>query len=517
MWRTEETWPDCSAHPSVDRSSPHTITLVETSLSAPPAWVADAVFYQIFPDRFARSGRVDVGARLEPWDSPPTVTGYKGGDLWGVVQKLDYLADLGVTALWLNPIFQSASNHRYHTHDYFTIDPLLGGQAAFEALVSEAHVRDMKVILDGVFNHASRGFFQFSDIAEHQSKSAYVDWFRVNDFPIEPYSEDTPASYAAWWGLHALPEFNTDNEVVREFLWSVGEHWMRQGIDGWRLDVPNEISTPGFWEEFRKRVRAINPDAYLVGELWTEAADWVGESNRFDGVMNYPLTTAIISFAIGNRIDPDAVINNNEYEISDGIHAAEFADRIDALAELYDGPERLAMLNLLDSHDTARIGTIANDEPELVRLALALLLTMPGAPCLYYGTEVGMTGGPDPGCREGFPLDESTWNTDTLALVRSLLELRHAEPALRSHEIRRVGPPVGWTSGRTWVCERGPGDNALLVAVNHADEADVVPLGHKLNGSALGGDATVHDAEDGCELHMPPRSFGVWRIKGSSG
>ncbi|MGI9610488.1 MAG: glycoside hydrolase family 13 protein [Acidimicrobiia bacterium] len=487
---------------------------MEPSPNEPPNWVADAIFYQIFPDRFARSGRVDVGARLEDWDSPPTITGYKGGDLWGVVEKLDYLADLGVTALWLNPIFQSASNHRYHTHDYFTVDPMLGGQAALEALISEAHVRNMRVVLDGVFNHSSRGFFQFSDVAEQQENSAYVDWFRINEFPIRPYEEDVPPGYDAWWGLHALPEFNTDNESVREFLWSVGEHWIRQGVDGWRLDVPNEISTPGFWEEFRRRVRAINPDAYIVGEIWTEAAEWVGESGRFDGVMNYPLTTAIISFAVGNRLDPTSALNNNEYQISQGIHAAEFADRLDELGETYPGSERLAMLNLLDSHDTARIRTIAGDDPELVRLALLLLFVMPGAPCLYYGTEVGLAGGPDPGCRAGFPADESTWDRETLSFVRSLIELRSAERALRSHEIRRVGPPKGWTSGRTWVCERGGTENGLLVAVNHADEADIVPLDQPLSLDTLLGEATAHVVETGVELRLPPRSFGIWRLDG---
>jgi len=512
MLKTVVTWPVCFAHPSGNRPLLRTITLVKLSVNEPPAWVADAVFYQIFPDRFARSGRVDVGARLEDWDAPPTIAGYKGGDLWGVVQKLDYLADLGVTALWLNPIFQSASNHRYHTHDYFTVDPMLGGQAAFEALVSEAHVRDIRVILDGVFNHASRGFFQFSDIAEQQADSAYVDWFRVNEFPIQPYDENVPPTYDAWWGLHALPAFNTENEHVREFLWSVGEHWINQGIDGWRLDVPNEISTPGFWEEFRTRVRAINPEAYLVGELWSEATDWVGEANRFDGVMNYPLTTSIISFAVGNRLDETSVLDNNEYTISQGIHASEFADRIDDLAETYPGPERSAMLNLLDSHDTARIRTIANDDPELVQVALFLLFVMPGAPCLYYGTEVGMLGGPDPGCRAGFPTDEATWDRATFDLVRSLTELRKKESALRSHEIRRIGPPKGWTSGRTWVCERGDSEAGLLIAVNHADEADVVPLDRPLGSTSLIGAASVVAVDAGSELHMPPRSFGVWRL-----
>ena len=310
---------------------------MSTPDNTPPKWIQDAVFYQIFPDRFRASGRVDAGAKIEDWDAPPTVHGYKGGDLWGVIDKVDYLAELGINAIWFNPIFQSASNHRYHTHDYFQIDPMLGGNEAFDALIEAAHARGIRVILDGVFNHASRGFFQFSDIAEQQEKSGYVDWFRIRKFPIDPFNEDKPAGYDAWWGLHALPAFNTDTEAVREFLWKVGTHWIERGADGWRLDVPNEIATEGFWDEFRSRVRAANPDAYITGEIWHEATAWVGPDGPFDGVMNYPLTYAIIAFGIGNRINHEAIVDNNDYHVTPGINAGEFADRIDHLNALY-GP-----------------------------------------------------------------------------------------------------------------------------------------------------------------------------------
>ncbi len=480
----------------------------------PPAWVKDAVFYQIFPDRFRRSGRVDIGARLEAWDSPPSFTGYKGGDLWGVIDKLDHLADLGITAIYFNPLFQSASNHRYHTHDYYRIDPLLGGDEAFDAMLAAAHDRGIRVVLDGVFNHASRGFFQFNDIAEHQQKSAFLDWFRVHDFPIDPYDFDKAPTYDAWWGLHALPAFNTENEAVREFLWGVAEHWIERGADGWRLDVPEEIQTPGFWEEFRRRVRAVNPEAYITGEIWSPAQSWVGESGRFDGVMNYPLGTAIIAFAIGNRVDRKAIIDNSHYNVVPGLNAGEFADRMDWLHSLYAEPSELAMLNLLDSHDTGRIRSLAHGQADLVVLALALLLTMPGAPCIYYGTEVGLAGGVDPDCRRGFPWDESSWCTTTLEATKALIALRHREPGLRAPGVERIGPAPGLDYGRTYVYGRGTGAERMVIAVNHADESDAVPLPTgtiAADAELCFGQAELVASRAGTEVRLPARQIGIWK------
>ncbi len=213
-----------------------------------PEWVRDAVFYQIFPDRFAKSERVRKASNLETWESPPTVHGYKGGDLLGVVEHLDYLQDLGITALYFNPVFQSASNHRYHTHDYYQVDPMLGGNAALRELVDACYERGLKIVLDGVFNHSSRGFFQFNDILENGPHSAYLDWFNIRELPLKAYSgeDGDRLGYDAWWGLPALPKFNTDTSAVRDFLWNVGTYWLEFGIDGWRLDVPNEIGDDAF-------------------------------------------------------------------------------------------------------------------------------------------------------------------------------------------------------------------------------------------------------------------------------
>ncbi|MEA2515557.1 MAG: cyclomaltodextrinase / maltogenic alpha-amylase / neopullulanase [Thermomicrobiales bacterium] len=266
-----------------------------------PDWVKHAIFYQIFPDRFAKSAGLEKPNNLEPWDSDPTPRGYKGGDLVGVRERLDFLQELGVTAIYFTPIFQSASNHRYHTHDYYRIDPLLGGDKAFDELLAECHRRGLRVVLDGVFNHASRGFFQFNDILENGEASPWLDWFTFTKHPANAYDHGRPPDYTAWVGLHALPKFNTDNPQVREYLMRVGEYWLRKGIDGWRLDVAPEITSEGFWAEFRERMKAVNPKAYLVGEIWGDASPWL-QGDQFDGTMNYLFTEAAIAFCGGRHI-----------------------------------------------------------------------------------------------------------------------------------------------------------------------------------------------------------------------
>ncbi len=221
-----------------------------------PAWVADAVFYQIFPDRFANGDASNDPRGVQPWGAPPTIWGFQGGDLRGVLEHLDYLADLGINALLFNPIFQASSNHRYNTTDYFRIDPGLGTQEDFRALLDAVHQRGMRMVLDGVFNHCGRGFFAFYDLLENELHSPYVDWFHVRRFPLHAYGAGEAENYLAWWKFKSLPKFNTGNPKVRQYLLSVAAHWVRQGIDGWRLDVPNEIDDDLFWAEFRETVKA---------------------------------------------------------------------------------------------------------------------------------------------------------------------------------------------------------------------------------------------------------------------
>ena len=427
-----------------------------------PDWVKHAVFYQIFPDRFAKSQQTD-GKLLhnpswEPWEAPPTLQGYKGGDLWGVIEQLDYIQDLGINAIYFTPIFQSACNHRYHTHDYYQVDPILGGNTAFRELLHAARQRNIKVVLDGVFNHASRGFFFFNDILENGPHSPWLDWFRIEGWPLAAYTGDSPANYVGWVGNRALPVFNHDNPEVQEYIMKIAEYWLKVGIDGWRLDVPFEIKTPGFWEEFRKRVKAINSEAYIVGEVWGDSRQWL-DGNQFDGVMNYLFTGPTIAFTAGDRVMREYV-QGRDYEVFPALSAAEYANKIQELLKLYPWEIQLTQLNLLASHDTARLLTIAGGDIASVELATLLLVTFPGAPSIYYGDEVGLPGGIDPDSRRGFPHADN-WNQDILKTHRELIALRNRYTCLHTGKYQ-----ILFAEGDIYVFARILETEEVIVAVN---------------------------------------------------
>ncbi|MGB3615393.1 MAG: glycoside hydrolase family 13 protein [Elainellaceae cyanobacterium] len=441
-----------------------------------PDWVKHAVFYQIFPDRFAktsqRSRTTPMQVPLEEWNTPPTAQGYKGGDLWGVIEQLDYLQDLGITAIYFTPIFQSASNHRYHTHDYYQVDPLLGGNDALKDLLEAAHQREIKVVLDGVFNHASRGFFYFNDILENGPFSPWIDWFAIDAWPLSAYDGRLPANYRSWIDNRALPQFNHTNPQVKEYIMQVAEYWLHFGIDGWRLDVPFEVKAPGFWQTFRDRVKAVNPEAYIVGEVWTDSREWL-DGTQFDGVMNYLFTAPTIAFTAGDRVIHKQV-EKMDYSPAPAINAAVYASKILELLRLYPWEIQLTQLNLLDSHDTARLLSIADGESadavtageahQTVRLATLLLMTFPGAPSIYYGDEVGLPGARDPDCRRTFPAKED-WDNNVLAMHKQLIALRHAHPALRTGTYNVLA-----AEGLAYAFYRQLDDDVVIVAVNAGTE-----------------------------------------------
>jgi cyclomaltodextrinase len=433
-----------------------------------PDWVKDAVFYQIFPDRFARSDVLQAAKprNLEAWDAPPTSLGYKGGDLLGVAEHLDHIQELGATAIYFCPIFQATANHRYHTHDYYVVDPLLGGNAAFRKMLDEAHRRGLRVVLDGVFNHVSRGFFYFNDILENGPASPYLDWFTVTGFPMNAYDPTLPPYYHSWWGLRQLPRLNTDNPAVREYLMRVAEYWARQGIDGWRLDVPQEITAPGFWEEFRTRVKAVNREAYIVGEIWNEATPFL-QGDRFDGVMNYLFAGATLAFAGGERVVP-AMAAGRGYYPAEHMPGSAYSERLNWLLGLYPWEIQLTQLNLLDSHDTARAITLCGGDAASVRLATLLLMTFPGAPCIFAGDEIGQEGGlPDYDTRRSFPWDRpETWQRDVLAYHRELISLRRAHRPLRRGTFQSL-----CAGDETIVFARRFSGEVLIVAANRGAQA----------------------------------------------
>ena len=412
-----------------------------------PYWVQDAIFYHIFPDRFANGDITNDPPNLQKWGTPPTTWGFQGGDLRGILRHLDYLLDLGVNALYLNPIFLASSNHRYNTSDYFQIDPRLGTLSDFHALVEAVHKNNMRIILDGVFNHCGRGFFAFTDVLENGDKSAYKDWFHIQRFPLDAYGDGEPQNYSGWWSLKSLPKFNTDNPKVRDYIYSVARCWIEMGADGWRLDVPNEIDDDAFWKEFRRVVKSANRDAYLTGEIWDVNPRWANDTH-FDGLMNYPVKDALIAFFQGHE-------NGNQ-----------FGDRIDTLFKVYPHENLFAMYVPLDSHDTERFKTLMGGETNKLKLAFLFQLAFPGAPAIYYGDEIGLEGGKDPDSRRAFPWQQSKWDQELLQWVKTLISLRKRTPSLRRGDYIRLQ-----SEERLYAFARILGDQNVLIVLNASDHA----------------------------------------------
>ncbi len=409
-----------------------------------PYWVQDSIFYQIFPDRFANGDPGNDPPNVQPWGAKPTIWGFQGGDLRGVIQKFDYLLDLGVNALYFNPIFQATSNHRYNISDYYQIDPKLGDMSDFQALLDISHRNGVRVILDGVFNHCGRGFFAFNDVLENHSHSPYIDWFHLNHVPPDAYSPGDADDYEAWWKFKSLPKFNTDNPQVRQYIFEIAQYWIKQGADGWRLDVPNEIDDGEFWAEFRRAVKSVNQDAYLVGEIWDGDPQWVGD-DRFDGLMNYPFREALIGY------------------LSESITANAFGEKIDQLLTQYDPENVRAMYLPLGSHDTRRLATVLEGEIRKVKMALLFQFAFPGAPAIYYGDEIGLEGGKDPDCRQAFPWRESEWDLALRELTRRCIDLRKRHPVLRRgsyHPLHANGEEGTFAFGRRL------GEESVLVLLN---------------------------------------------------
>lgn len=378
-----------------------------------PSWVADSIFYQIFPDRFANGDTSNDPVNVQRWGARPTLRGFQGGDLRGIIQGLSYLEDLGINAIYLNPIFFATTNHRYNTSDYFRIDPRLGTMEDFRELIREAHARDIRVVLDGVFNHTGRGFFAFQDILENENESAYADWYHVYGFPLDAYGDGKATRYEAWWGLKELPKLNTDTEAVRRYIFDVARYWLEEGIDGWRLDVPNEIDDDAFWQEFRSVVKSTNPEAYLVGEIWTVDPRWVGEGH-FDGLMHYPFREHLLNYTAYGKIDGES-----------------FSREIGELIRQYPSGQEFSQFLTIGNHDTERILTLCGGDSDLVRLLFKLQFTYPGTPVIYYGDEIGLPGGKDPDNRRAFPWDQEKWNLSLRSLVQQLVRIRKGSQALR--------------------------------------------------------------------------------------
>jgi glycosidase len=403
-----------------------------------PDWVKDAVFYQIFPDRFANGDVGNDPFGTSPWGAAPTNDSFSGGDLAGITQKMDWLKKLGVSGIYLNPIFSANSNHRYDTTDYDNVDVKLGGNVAFDKFVDTAHDNGIKVMLDGVFNHTSHQHSWFQDVRDNGPKSKYWGYYDVRRWPIN-YKRDSEGvlrsdDYKSWWGFATLPELKTENPEVRNYFLDpkkgVVAKWLKEGIDGWRMDVADEIE-PDFWQQMRKVAKATKPDSYLLAENWHDASSML-QGDQFDGAMNYKhFQQPAVSFFAKKEISADSFVAQ--------------------LASPYGGDAKFGMFNILDSHDTPRFVTEAGGDAYRLRPAAIFQMTYVGVPVVYYGDELAMEGGKDPDSRRTFPWNVAdqvdsrsrqriTGSSDAkgaaltgqmLGLYRTLISTRNAEPALR--------------------------------------------------------------------------------------
>ncbi|PZD94976.1 alpha-glycosidase [Paenibacillus sambharensis] len=388
----------------------------EVDIFQAPEWAKDAVFYQIMPDRFANGDPSNDPEGTAEWGGQPQTEGFFGGDLKGVLEHLDYLTELGINAIYFTPIFKSPSNHKYDTIDYMEIDPQFGTKEDLKKLVKACHERGIRVVLDAVFNHSGVLFGPFQDVVKNGENSKYKDWFHIHSFPVEV--KENRANYDTFGFFGHMPKFNTANPQVKQYLLRVATHWLEEyELDGWRLDVANEIDHM-FWREFRQAVKAINPEAYIIGEVWSDSTMWL-LGDQFDSVMNYPFSDKALAYFESCYMD-----------------GYTFANEISRLLMRYPQQTNEVVFNLLCSHDTPRVLTRLGGDKRRLKQAVVFLLTYIGTPCIFYGDEIGLQGEGDPDCRKCMEWDPERQDTELLDFYKMLIALRKNNPVLRHGRFR---------------------------------------------------------------------------------
>lgn len=577
-----------------------TLSSLSFSQVVVPQWAKDAIWYQIFPERFRNGDQgndpkpvdLEMAAgrgwkispwtsdwyKLQPWEEKFNSRFYGnvferryGGDLQGVIEKLEYLSTLGITAIYFNPVFDAISLHKYDASTYHHIDHTFGpnprgdrelikaetddpatwkwtsADSLFLTLLKEAHRRGIKVIIDGVFNHSGTRFWAFQDVVKNQQRSRYATWYDVRtwDDPSTPRNE---FAYKGWWDVKELPEFwEGDSSFVKpvwNYFFNITKRWMdpngdgdpSDGIDGWRLDVGNEVSHL-FWKGWRKHVKSINPDAYIVGEIWDDASKWLS-GDEFDAVMNYPFARATVRFFIdtdGRHMKPSA-----------------FDHELASIRKDYPGEISYVLQNLIDSHDTDRLGSMVmnpnrkyddqnglRNNPnynvgkptatarQIQKLILLFQMSYIGAPMIYYGDEAGMWGADDPDDRKpmlwadltyenerSHPLpgkartdDEVKFDRDLFEYYKLLVRIRKDNLALRRGSFTTL---LVDDQNDTYAFKRSAMDNELIIVLNRSDHAVSVRV--ELPGSWIFRDQLTNDeirGNDRLQLTIPPLSGSV--------
>ena len=420
-----------------------------------PDWFFGGVMYQIFPEKFKNSNPKLNPENVLDWGTKPTRLGFQGGDLYGVIEKLDYIKNLGVNIIYLNPIFLSGSVHKYDTWDHFKVDDNFGGDEALTLLIESAHAMNMKVILDCSLNHVHPRHFAFQDLIQNGPDSKYKDWFTVFDYPIrlkyrphlysqtykvgwdgneeeykeyldktfsetkvpvEIFEDDGPIcepTYKSWWGVPDMPKVNYSSTEARKWALEVTEHWIKNfDIDGWRMDVAKEIDT-SFWREFREIAKKTKKDILLLSEIFGDTSQWL-QGDMFDGTMNYSFRENMIDFFANKNMKPD-----------------EFSESLAHLYSMYSFEAITSCQNLLSSHDVKRFLNRC-EKIEDVYGAIFFQATFPGIASIYYGDEIGLDGGDEPNNREPFPWnDDSNWNMPLQEITSTLMNLKNSNSILK--------------------------------------------------------------------------------------
>ena len=469
-----------------------------------PDWVYGSVMYQVFPERFA-NGRSEINPKnTVEWGSVPTRLDFQGGDLYGVIDKLDHIESLGVNILYLNPIFLSGSTHKYDSWDHFKVDPTLGGDDGLRDLISNCHDRNIKVILDCSLNHVHPRHFAFQDIVKNGENSEYKNWFTIFDYPVrlihrphlyantykvgwdgneeeykrylektfdetkvpvEVRDDDGPIvepSYKAWWGVPDMPKVNFESKEARQWALDVTKHWIENfDIDGWRMDVAKELDF-SFWKEFRDIAHKANKDTLLISEIFGDTSQWL-QGDRFDGTMNYSFREAMTDYFATKRI------NNKE-----------FADSLANLYSMYSFEALSSCQNLLSSHDVKRFLNRCGNEEDGILGAIFLQATFPGIAGIYYGDEIGLGGADDPFNREPFPWhSEESWNSTILDYTKKLMNIKKSSSIFKYGRFELLDDNEQFVAFR-----RILKDESMLCIINRSksnDDFNIISNAHSVN------------------------------------
>lgn len=408
-------------------------------------WMENATVYQIFVERFNMGNdQKEKGYINLNWGDIPNAKSFAGGDLNGITQKLDYLKELGINTIYLTPVFKSISNHKYDISDYKTVDPQFGGNEALLKLTNEAHAREIKIILDAVFNHCSDEAVQFQDVVEKGHQSPFHDWFIIDGEKPDPVS----GNYETFASCKYMPKFNTSNLEVQKYLIDIACYWMREyHIDGWRLDVSDEVSHD-FWRNFRREVKKMKEDIVIIGENWHDASNYL-RGDQYDSIMNYAFTKACLDYFAYGKAD-----------------AQGFSDKLSSILMRNTDTANQMMLNLLDSHDTYRFIYEVKGNVNKLLAAIQVMMLFPGSPCIYYGTEIGLTGGYDPDsrrCMNWTQADESSKNGKIYHCIQRMARLR------KSIGISGMNTKIGVES-KLFVIRRKSEDHSVVLYVNNTEE-----------------------------------------------